>query len=58
MLGAALREPDPVVIFEHAMLYPMEGELTELLDSFRIDGRRSAQRRCDARDLRRIAPNN
>ncbi|MGE0104682.1 MAG: alpha-ketoacid dehydrogenase subunit beta [Blastocatellales bacterium] len=26
MLGAALREPDPVFIFEHAMLYPMEGE--------------------------------
>jgi pyruvate dehydrogenase E1 component beta subunit len=24
ILGAALREPDPVVIFEHAMLYPME----------------------------------
>jgi pyruvate dehydrogenase E1 component beta subunit len=27
MLGLALREPDPVFIFEHAMLYPMEGEL-------------------------------
>jgi pyruvate dehydrogenase E1 component beta subunit len=27
MLGLALREPDPVVIFEHALLYPMEGEL-------------------------------
>jgi pyruvate dehydrogenase E1 component beta subunit len=26
MLGAALREPDPVFIFEHALLYPMEGE--------------------------------
>ncbi|QQS48604.1 MAG: alpha-ketoacid dehydrogenase subunit beta [Acidobacteriota bacterium] len=26
MLGAALLEPDPVFIFEHAMLYPMEGE--------------------------------
>jgi len=26
MLPAALREPDPVFIFEHAMLYPMEGE--------------------------------
>lgn len=24
---AALREPDPVVIFEHQLLYPMEGEL-------------------------------
>lgn len=29
MLGAALREPDPVFIFEHAMLYPMEGEVDE-----------------------------
>lgn len=27
MLLAALREPDPVFIFEHAYLYPMEGEL-------------------------------
>lgn len=26
MLLAALREPDPVFIFEHAFLYPMEGE--------------------------------
>jgi pyruvate dehydrogenase E1 component beta subunit len=29
MLLAALREPDPVFIFEHAMLYPMEGEMDE-----------------------------
>jgi len=29
MLLAALREPDPVFIFEHAYLYPMEGELEE-----------------------------
>ena len=27
MLPAALREPDPVVIFEHAILYPEEGEV-------------------------------
>jgi pyruvate dehydrogenase E1 component beta subunit len=27
MLPAALREPDPVFIFEHAMLYPEEGEV-------------------------------
>jgi pyruvate/2-oxoglutarate/acetoin dehydrogenase E1 component len=27
MLGAALEEPDPVVIFEHCNLYNMEGEL-------------------------------
>jgi pyruvate dehydrogenase E1 component beta subunit len=29
MLGLALRDPDPVFLFEHAMLYPMEGELNE-----------------------------
>jgi pyruvate dehydrogenase E1 component subunit beta len=29
MLLAALRENDPVVIFEHQLLYPMEGELEE-----------------------------
>jgi len=29
MLLAALREPDPVFIFEHATLYPMEGEIDE-----------------------------
>jgi pyruvate dehydrogenase E1 component beta subunit len=27
MLVAAVRQPDPVFIFEHAMLYPMEGDL-------------------------------
>ena len=29
MLLAALQEPDPVFIFEHATLYPMEGEIEE-----------------------------
>jgi len=29
MLLAALREPDPVFIFEHAYLYPIEGEVDE-----------------------------
>ncbi|HYL11157.1 MAG TPA: alpha-ketoacid dehydrogenase subunit beta [Candidatus Acidoferrales bacterium] len=29
MLLAALQEPDPVFIFEHATLYPMQGELDE-----------------------------
>lgn len=29
MLPAALKEPDPVFIFEHALLYPMQGELDE-----------------------------
>ncbi len=29
MLLAALAEPDPVFVFEHATLYPLEGEVTE-----------------------------
>ena len=29
MLPAALSEPDPVFIFEHAMLYPEEGEVDD-----------------------------
>jgi pyruvate dehydrogenase E1 component beta subunit len=29
MLRLALREPDPVFIFEHALLYPTEGEVDE-----------------------------
>jgi pyruvate dehydrogenase E1 component beta subunit len=29
MLLAALRDPDPVFIFEHATLYPLEGEVEE-----------------------------
>jgi len=29
MLGPALQDPDPVVIFEHALLYNFEGELSE-----------------------------
>ena len=29
MLLAALRDPDPVFLFEHATLYPMEGDLDE-----------------------------
>ncbi len=33
MLPAALREPDPVFVFEHAMLYPTEGEAGEGLGS-------------------------
>jgi pyruvate dehydrogenase E1 component beta subunit len=30
MLGAALAEPDPVFIFEHALLYPTEGVLEDV----------------------------
>jgi pyruvate dehydrogenase E1 component beta subunit len=29
MLLAALGEPDPVILFEHAMLYPLEGDVDE-----------------------------
>ena len=29
MLSLALQDPDPVFIFEHAMLYPMEGEIDD-----------------------------
>jgi pyruvate dehydrogenase E1 component beta subunit len=43
MLLAALEEPDPVVIFEHAMLYPREGEVDEQAPA--ADIRRAAVRR-------------
>jgi pyruvate dehydrogenase E1 component beta subunit len=43
MLGLALREPDPVILFEHAMLYPMEGEVGEEGTAREID--RAAVRR-------------
>jgi pyruvate dehydrogenase E1 component beta subunit len=43
MLLAALDEPDPVIIFEHAMLYPLEGEVDE--DARPADIRRAAVRR-------------
>ena len=43
MLLAALDEPDPVVIFEHAMLYPVEAEVDE--DAVPTDIRRAAVRR-------------
>ena len=43
MLLAALDEPDPVIIFEHAMLYPQEGEVDEHAPADEI--RRAAVRR-------------
>jgi len=43
MLLAALEEPDPVVIFEHAMLYPLEGEIDEHNGAVQLD--RAAVRR-------------
>ena len=39
MLLAALREPDPVFIFEHAMLYPTEGEVDEAAGAVEIAAR-------------------
>ena len=36
MVLAALREPDPVFVFEHATLYPLEGEIDEGATSFDI----------------------
>ena len=43
MLAAALREPDPVMIFEHAMLYPLEGDVDE--EAGPVDISRAAVRR-------------
>jgi pyruvate dehydrogenase E1 component beta subunit len=43
MLLTALREHDPVFIFEHATLYPLEGELDEHIES--TDITRAAVRR-------------
>ena len=45
MLGPALADPDPVVIFEHALLYNMEGELP---DNWHCDIARAAVRRTGA----------
>ena len=43
MLRLALRDPDPVFIFEHALLYPMEGEVDEA--ALPVDLTRAAVRR-------------
>jgi len=43
MLLAALKDPDPVFIFEHAYLYPMEGEFDEC--ALPVDISRAAIRR-------------
>lgn len=43
MLAAALSEPDPVVLFEHAMLYPAEGTIDEKVSC--VDIRKAAVRR-------------
>ncbi len=43
MLWTALQDPDPVLIFEHAMLYPMEGDLR--VDAGAVDIEKAAVRR-------------
>src|SRR5215467_9545173 len=43
MLLTALKEPDPVFIFEHAYLYPMEGELDD--QALPVDIAKAAVRR-------------
>lgn len=48
MLLTALQRPDPVFIFEHAYLYPIEGELDEQAGAVQIE--RAAVRR-QGRDL-------
>jgi pyruvate dehydrogenase E1 component beta subunit len=48
LLLAALREPDPVFVFEHACLYPLEGEVDETAGPGELG--RAAVRR-EGRDL-------
>lgn len=52
MLATALEDPDPVIIFEHATLYGMEGELAE--DAGAVDIARAAVRR-PGRDVSIVA---
>jgi pyruvate/2-oxoglutarate/acetoin dehydrogenase E1 component len=52
MLGAALADPDPVLIFEHAVLYNLEGELPA--EGVRVGIDRAAVRRA-GRDVTLIA---
>lgn len=52
MLWSALQEPDPVIIFEHAVLYNLEGELPEGAGAVPLD--RAAVRR-EGKDLSLIA---
>jgi pyruvate dehydrogenase E1 component beta subunit len=52
MLAPALADPDPVVIFEHAMLYPVEGVLT---DAWKTVDIRSAKVLREGRDVTLLA---
>ena len=45
MLWPALQDPDPVLIFEHAQLYNLEGELRRAAAGGRHRARRGAPRR-------------
>ncbi|OHC67941.1 MAG: pyruvate dehydrogenase [Rhodocyclales bacterium GWA2_65_20] len=45
MLAPALADPDPVVIFEHAGLFNMEGELPDTRDDLTVDIRSARVRR-------------
>ena len=52
MLAAALADPDPVFIFEHALLYPMEGELDQNVTGVDIN---KASIKREGRDVTLIA---
>ncbi|MDO9218716.1 MAG: transketolase C-terminal domain-containing protein, partial [Lacisediminimonas sp.] len=54
MLGPALADPDPVIIFEHVQLYNSEDELPDSPDSWQCDIERAAVRR-SGQDLCMIA---
>jgi pyruvate dehydrogenase E1 component beta subunit len=56
MLGAALADPDPVVIFEHVQLYNLEADLPDerITDISSARVRREGKRR-RADHLRRLA---
>jgi pyruvate dehydrogenase E1 component beta subunit len=47
MLSLALRDPDPVIIFEHALLYPMQGQLEESAISVDIEHASVRRDGCD-----------
>lgn len=48
MLAAALADPDPVILFEHAQLYNAEDDIDEQPDGWRCDIRCAAVRRAGA----------
>ena len=47
MLAAALADPDPVVVFEHVLLYNVEGELDPAIRSVDIDHAAIRRAGCD-----------